>query len=197
MHSTVRALFIALFVGSILLLAGCIQPAQADRCKSFASPAEHNSCLRYFAVWDQEPYLCYSIPDTALRASCLEDSTNPIESQKLKDAQTNGLTPTAPGSAPAPPSAPAPGANGSAPSANSSAEARIAQCMAATAGSSDACTRQVGIDTLNMTLCGTISAGDFRASCISNVALTAKKPALCNQLIRTADKQICTYYSSG
>jgi hypothetical protein len=196
MNSSARASLFVLLLGFILLLAGCIQPAQADRCKSFTNSPDHDGCLRYFAVWDQEPYLCYSIPNATLRESCLEAATDPIESQKLKDAQANGVTPSQP--------VVVPGGNTSANDSDSPAptptgpvSARMAQCLATPTGTTDSCARQVAIDTLNMTLCGTINAGDFRASCISNVALTVKNPTICVTLNRTADQQICTYYSSG
>ncbi|MDE1797853.1 MAG: hypothetical protein KGH63_00415 [Candidatus Micrarchaeota archaeon] len=203
MNAPVRPLLVlALALFGLLLLFGCITPPEASRCSGFASASDHNGCLNYYAVWNQEPYLCYSISDSDLRGACLEAANDPVEQQKLQSAQANGIPATTPAAATPTPS-PVPsgglGANATAP-ANyppGSMDAQIAQCMAATASTHDACARQIAIGTLNMTLCGSIEAGDYRASCISNVALTAKKQSLCDVLNRTADKQICTYYSSG
>lgn len=200
MNMPVRPLLLlAVLLGGLLLLFGCITPPQADRCKGFASATDHDGCLRYYAVWDQEPYLCYSIANTDQRASCLEASNDPVEQQKLKDAQANGIAPSNPTPAPTAPSQSMGNrSNATLPSYPAgSTNALIAQCMANTAGTHDSCASQVAIDTLNMTLCSSIDSGDFRAHCISIVAITTKKSSQCGILNRTADKQICTYYSSG
>lgn len=191
--SSVRFHLFLLALAFLFLLSGCITPAQASRCSGFSNLADRNGCYNHFAVWDQEPYLCYSISDSFLRESCLEDSNDPVAQQRLIEAQSNPALQRLPTPAPTP--APKPN-TAIAPPAGSTA-ALIADCITAQKLDADTCMRQAAIQTSNMTLCSQISAGDSRATCISNVALATKNPSLCSGLSRDVDKQVCIHYSSG
>lgn len=191
-----EGLFVLFIAASFLLLSGCLQSSQPDRCTTFSNLVEKDACYNHFAVWYQDPYQCYSIQNIDLRASCLDDSNNVEAQRRLIETQSNPGLQQVP-SVTAPPT-PIPGANGSAPTAApGSAESKIADCMVVQKLGPEPCEREVAINTLNMTLCAQLVAGDLRASCISNVALTSKNPALCAALNRTADVQICKYYASG
>ena len=176
---------------------GCIQPTQAERCAT-QSGIERDRCLNETAIWYQEPYICYSITDTTLRQACLEKSVDAQEAQKLqqellygrimveeqeiplvlekdktelRDEQSRVL--------------------------NVTIDSKIEECVITEKMSQEACTRLVAIETSDMSLCERINDDNYRASCISNIALTKKDPTMCSSLKRAGDINVCKYYTSG
>jgi len=182
---------LALLAG-LFLFFGCIQPQQAERCTGFYGD-EKDKCLKETAIWYQQPYLCYSVKSLKEREACLEDSTTPQAAQKLKDETLYGkvnkpladsLKEQSGGSA----------AKAEVPV---STEEKIVQCAKNEGMTQEACKRMVAIETLNITLCAELVDGNYRSSCIMQVANTNKDPKMCEQLARTDDRNTCKHFSSG
>jgi hypothetical protein len=173
---------------ALFSLAGCTNPALPAECRAFVKTGLQEQCGYEAAVLAQSPSDCYAISNLTLREACLTDSNNPdaMASVEEKRAARN-LVPDNPVET-----------GGNAPELPQKAPANAVDvCMETQKLSSDACTRAVAIKTGDITMCEQISAGEYRESCIANIAITRKKMADCNLLTNPTDKQLCASYSGG
>ncbi|GEM_PF-1008766 len=174
---------------ALVFISGCLGQAAPQECSSFVGEAQRGVCTYEKAVLAQAPSLCYSIADMKLRETCLLDANNPDAAARLADRIASGLPPIEPELEAQSPALP------QVPSKPPSDEIEV--CMESQKLSRDACTRAVAIEFKDLTLCEKISAGEYRESCIANIAISKKKLADCSALGNPTDRQLCTSYSTG
>lgn len=169
-----------------MLFSGCIGSPGLGACSSLVNSADQDTCVNYNAVIDQVPTRCYEVRNMTLREQCLKDSNDPAAAQRLIDqaAQEEMARAAAQQNLAFVP-APVPEAD------------PVAVCVETQKISREGCMRAVAIETGNMSKCAEILAGDYRASCISNIALTYRNLADCNVLKNEADTEICRKYVQG
>lgn len=189
-----RATLFAIAAAAVLSLiaAGCIGATIPEECASYVQGDAQDQCTFEQAVLLQSPSHCYSISSMALRETCLSDSNNPEAARILADRLASGL----------PPMEEAPSEDGnatiSAPEVPEQPPSdSIELCMQEQKLSRDACIRATAISNGDISLCQKISAGEYRESCIANIALSKKKLTDCAVLENPTDKQLCLSYSSG
>ncbi len=180
---------LALAFAAFLFLSGCTGSTGYQTCASHTSQSERDFCFYQSAVLRQQPDSCYYITDLGGRETCLEDSNNPDAQARLQTELEGGtqLAYEATAASPASPPQPVPGRP----------EDPISKCMSIRKLSRDGCVRALAIENNDLESCATIAAGDYRASCISNIALNLKTKAQCSKLQRDSDRQICQYYSQS
>lgn len=184
-------LAVALFA-AISMLSGCLSTPDYETCSQYVSASDREYCFYHAAVLNQQPDNCYYIPNMTARETCLEEANDANAQARLQDSSYNRqqyVSDAQPQQTPAQP-------QGEAPQVPPSGDP-VSLCMNAKQLSKDACIRQVAIERNDLLMCGTVSAGDFRASCISNIALNLKTKAPCDKLTRDSDRQICYYYAQS
>lgn len=188
-----RAAWFAITAAVILslLAAGCVGASMPEECASYVQGARQDECTFEQAVLLQSPSYCYSISDMALRETCLSDSNNPDAAMVLADRIASGLPPMEVPIEDENTSLSQPNVPDLPPSDS------IELCMQSQKLSRDSCTRAAAIESGNIALCQKISAGEYRESCIANIALSRKKLTDCTLLENPTDKQLCLSYSSG
>ena len=170
-----------IFVGAMLLLSGCISGEAAGRCAEFTDDLQKGECLKYMAVWYQDPYTCYGIEDKFMREECLGQAIDPKEAKRLqaKSRESGG-------------------------SAIVIEEKRemvleegdaVSKCMGENAMGRDACVREIALAQGDLIMCDEIVAAELRRSCVSNIAISKKEMQECEKLLRNEDRQLCKYYS--
>ena len=150
------------------------------------------------AVLEQNPYDCYSLKNMSQREKCLRDASDSAVRKLLEQmtpaeranvfaaisgaANASGITvpPLPPAGEPAIPE------NGS---------AAMNQSGGVSAADSQAYERAIAAS--DMAPCATIADSSVRASCITQVALRVKNPAVCGQFTKKADLDLCNMYAQG
>ena len=182
----------------LLLLFGCTQGGIPSACAN--SPVEKlANCVYVSAVLEQNPYDCYSLKENSQREKCLRDASDsavkklleqmtPAERAKVFAAITSAVdasgmnitVPIPPASAPTNPAPPRAIINP--PTGVSEADSQ-AYAQAITANDMAPCTAIIDAST--------------RASCITQVALRVKNPAMCSQFTQKSDIDLCNLYAKG
>jgi hypothetical protein len=195
--ASIRQIILLAALAAALILSGCIQPPQAQRCAS-APAAEMDTCMWETAILYQEPYLCYSVKNAKTREACLDGSNNPAEAERLRNERLAGAKPAL---------EPA-----QTPPADQAMKEEVARVQAEvqlpepqrsivacnkTGMSEEECMRKVATDTKNLSLCAAILEKNMRVSCISRIAATTKDMGKCNELSALEDKNVCKYYAGG
>lgn len=172
----------ALAAFSLLFLAGCIN-APTSSCP----PADSN-CIYSQAVLQQDPYLCYNLPESQ-REACFKSATNPLEKNKLQNRQQiTPLEKPQQGQQQTQPSSPAP-------ENKTGLELALTQCESSQ--DADNCFFSLAKSNSAVKICESVKSKQARNTCISNVALSTKKPAECSLLATDEEKTLCLAYSSG
>jgi len=193
-HFTISFLSLAL----LLLLFGCTQGGAPQACAG--SPSEKlANCVYVSAVLDQNPYSCYSLKDIVQREKCLRDASD-SKIQKLVSEMTPADRAKIFSTSPDAPTAPSvPQAPSNVPAANESPAPEIEQPIAPTNGvpEADAQAYAQAVATSDMVPCTTITHAPTRASCITQVAIRVKNPAMCSMFTLKADIDLCNLYAKA
>jgi len=181
-----------------LLLFGCTQAGVPPACANSTVDKLPN-CVYVAAVLEQNPYDCYSLQNMSQREKCLRDASDSAVQKLLAQ-----MTPEERAKAFAAISgaADASGINIPIPSPPSNAPANPNTGSTITnppAGAPDADSQsyEQAISTNDMAPCTEISSASMRSSCITQVALQVKNPAICAQLTAQSDSDLCKMYAQG
>ncbi len=178
----------ALIVSLLMLLSGCAQRTIPYACQSVPQDRLAN-CIYVNSVLEQNPYYCYSIPNTGQRKTCLHDATEPsmkaaVEraSQEEKNAVfANQQAPVQQPPAPAQPQPPA----------------QAGACNALSGDELNTCLKAAAVSSLDISTCGRIADTTVRQSCINSVAVRTKNIASCGTLSLPDDVNLCKLYAKG
>jgi len=180
----------------LLVLFGCIQGGIPAACAN-SSVEKLSNCIYIASVLEQNPFDCYSIKDNTQREKCLRDASDSAI-KKLLEQMTpeertkiflaiSGATNTSGIDIILPPTnesiTPDPGS------------AIINSSTGVSEADSQAYVQAVAAN--DMVLCATITHTSTRASCITQVALRVKNPAVCSQFTLTSDFDLCNFYAKG
>ncbi|MEM2138046.1 MAG: hypothetical protein QW568_03075 [Candidatus Anstonellaceae archaeon] len=171
-----------------LLLFGCIGDSRPSACAGVPASKLAN-CVYINAVSEQNPFYCYSIPDSAQRATCLKDAADPSMKKALERSlpeQRNSIfgQPEAPEEQP-----PAPPAK---PPAKPSVP-----CDYANLTQRDSCIKDMAANKSAISNCEQIQTQTIREHCISEIAQKTKNPSSCNALAVESNRNLCNLYSQG
>ena len=187
-----------LSLAMVLLLFGCTSGGIPPACANVSVDTLSN-CVYIAAVLEQNPYDCYSLKESPQREKCLRDASDsavkklleqmtPAERAKVFAAVSGAVDASGMDIQIPFPSAneqTTPGANPAIaipPSGVSEADSQAyAQAIAAS----------------DMAPCATIIDASTRASCITQVALRVKNPAVCIQFTQKSDIDLCNLYAKG
>jgi len=172
-----RFTFLLLAAFFSLFLYGCIN-APSSTCAS-----NDSNCTYTQAVIQQDPYVCYNLPESQ-REICFKAATNPLEKKKLQNRQT--AAPFAPAKQTAP-----------AVSQENKTEIQAAFAQCDSSQDADSCFFSLAKENSAVLVCDKVKNKQVRDTCISNVAISSKKPAECSLLASEEEKTLCLAYSSG
>ncbi|VVB58906.1 Uncharacterised protein [Candidatus Anstonella stagnisolia] len=175
--------FLALTAFFSFFLFGCIN-APSSTCP----PADSN-CIYTQAVLQQDPYVCYNLPESQ-REVCFKAAANPLEKKKLQGRQA-----IAPFAQPQPTAQQAQAASPSLPENQTDMQKALANCPASS--DSDSCFFSLAKENSAVLICDRVKSKQVRDTCISNVAISSKKPAECSLLATEDEKTLCLSFSSG
>ncbi|PIT83988.1 hypothetical protein COU37_05920 [Candidatus Micrarchaeota archaeon CG10_big_fil_rev_8_21_14_0_10_45_29] len=165
----------------MLFLQGCVGSGAAGRCAEFSDSLQKGECLKYMAVWYQDPYTCYDIGDKFTREECLEQAIDPKEAKRL---QTKSVEVEGP-----------PIIIEEKQNTVLEEEDAVSKCMNEKVMGRDACVREIALAQGDLLMCDEIGAAELRRSCVSNIAISKKDMQKCEKLLRNDDVQLCKYYS--
>ncbi|MCX6770692.1 MAG: hypothetical protein NTX79_01420 [Candidatus Micrarchaeota archaeon] len=182
----------------VLLLFGCAQGGIPSACAG--SPGDKlPNCVYVAAVLGQNPYDCYSLKDISQREKCLRDASDSAVKKLLEQmapaerAKVFAAIPGADGASDISSQIPIPPANE--PASPDATPAIINPPAGVSAADSQAYVRAIAAT--DMAPCTTINDASTRASCITQVALRVKNPAVCGQLTLKADIDLCNLYAKA
>ena len=181
----------------LLLLFGCAQGGIPAACANSSAGALSN-CVYVAAVLEQNPYDCYSLKDSTQREKCLSDASDSAVKKLLEQmtpserakvfAAISGAADASGISIPILPPA-------SEPSSPTTGPAATSPPSGVSEADSQAYVRAVA--TTDMAICAAINDASTRASCITQVALRVKNPAICAQFTLKSDIDLCSLYAKG
>jgi len=171
-----------------LLLFGCIGDSRPSACSNVA-PSKLANCIYINAVSEQNPFYCYSISDSAQRATCLKDAADPSMKKALERSlpeqresifneqqEPEEAPPAPPSKPPAKPSVP---------------------CDYANLTQKDSCIKDMATNKSAISNCEQIQAQTIREHCISEIAQKTKSPSSCSALTVETNRNLCNLYSQG
>ena len=180
----------------MLLLLGCTQGGIPAACAN-SSLDKLANCIYTASVLEQNPYSCYSLKESLQREKCLRDASDsaakklleqmtPAERAKVFEAISGAVNASGLSIPIAPPSSSPENPNSS---AASNPPGGVSEA--------DSQAYAVAVESSDMAPCATISDASTRASCITQVAIRVKNPAMCSQFTQKTDLDLCNFYAKG
>jgi len=182
-----KIIFLVFVSIGLYFLSGCINLNQEvlKECQAY-NQAQKNECIKYYAIVNEDPDLCYNLNDILLRKECIQTAIDPKEvlmykkdldfkrylqmtsaKQEVKEQkQDNGL------------------------------DAQVKNCMTMTLRSYDGCLNEIAKQSKDIIMCNKIKTEEYRRNCIVNIALEKKDMNICSKLNFEPDRQLCLFYSS-
>ena len=181
----------------MLLLFGCTSGGIPSACAN-SSIEKLPNCIYVSSVLEQNPYSCYSLQNNSQREKCLRDASDsavkklleqmtPSEREKVFSAISGAAGASGVIIPPAPP-------------ANEPANANPNPVIInPPTGVSEADTQayEQAVAANDLAPCTKINDASTRASCITQVALRVKNPAMCVQFTLQSDIDLCNMYAKG
>ena len=192
-----RFTLLSVSLALLLLLFGCTQGGIPTACAN-SSVDKLANCVYVSAVIDQNPYNCYTLQNISQREKCLRDASDsamkklleqmtPAEREKVfaaisgvADASGVNILPISPVNEPTLPNA-------------------TPEIINPQTGISEADTQayEQAVAANDLAPCTKINDASTRASCITQVALRVKNPAMCRQFTQKTDIDLCNMYAKG
>ena len=183
----------------LLALFGCTQGGVPSACAGAPSGTLAN-CIYVSAVLDQNPYNCYSLSNLSQREKCLNDASDSTAQKLLQRMSSSeraqifapAQQSTSSAGSQIAPLPPVP-AETNATAGNVTEQANSSNGISA----ADSHAYSQAIATNDMTPCVSIADPSTRASCITQVAIRVKNPAMCAQFTLKADIDLCNLYAKA
>jgi len=194
-HFTIPVLSLSVLIA----LFGCTQQGIPPACAN-ASAGTLSNCIYLSSVLQQNPYGCYSIASLPQREKCLRDASDSTVQklvEQMSPADRAKIFAAIPEAADAPgasiPYPPLP------PASEPAAPGALAEIISPPSGVSEEDSQSYvqAIEANDMAPCTTIVDASTRASCITQVALRVKNPAMCAQFTQKSDIDLCSLYAKA
>jgi len=177
-----------------LLLFGCTQQGIPASCANSTLDRLPN-CVYVAAVMEQNPYDCYSLQNMSQREKCLRDASDSAMKKLLEQMTPDDrakVFAAISGASGAYIPLPSPPANG-----QQNNPSPIISNPPANVSDADAQAYAQAVSANDMAPCATIGDPSTRSSCIAQVAIQVKNPAMCSQFTGQSDIDLCNMYSQG